>query len=624
VTVAEEQATHEVAVEAAIERPSRDWLIVVGLVALLSLPLVVAAVALHHTRWYPLLDWAQTEIRIRDITGGHPPLIGLAGRIGPFGADGGSHPGPISFYLLWPAWELFGGRAYGMYVGNVALDVAAISLAMWIAYRRGGVRVAIAIALVLMVLMRAYGAFMLTLPWNPYLPVLWWFVVILCVWSLLCGDLVMLPVAIVAGSFCTQTHISYLGLVGGLGLLALGAVIWRRVRSRDRRWNRDLWLYGLIAAAILIVLWIPPVIDELVNKPANLSTIRDYFSSPPDPPIGFREGINVLLSQLNPARLFGQTLIRDGSHASAGGARWPGMLLIGAWIASFVAAARMRMQRLIRLDVVLAVALAFGVVSAARIFGIVWFYLLLWAFALAAFMLFAIGWTVAEAVRRRTDTAEVPRLARAGTAVMLAAIVVVCAVFTVSAAQVDVMSPKLNAQLAAVTPPTVEALTRLRAEGQRGPFFVTWLPEPQDIGAEGYGLLNELLRNGYDVQADIVFRPGATRYHVTADHSKFVMQIHLATGADIARWRNDPRFQQVTAYDGRSAAERAEFDRLHAQTVAAMEREGLSAEVHELDDNTFILQLDPAVSPSTRKLISRMLDIGMPVAVFFGPLGDPR
>ena len=55
-----------------------------------------------------------------------------------------------------------------------------------------------------------------------------------------------------------------------------------------------------------------------------------------------------------------------------------------------------------------------------------------------------------------------------------------------------------------------------------------------------------------------------------------------------------------------------------------MQREGLSAKIHELDDNTFILLLDPQVSPSTQKLISRMLDIGMPVAVFLGPVGEPR
>ena len=79
------------------------------LVAVLAFPLVVALVELRRPHWYPLLDMAQTEIRVRDVTTGHPPLIGLAGRIGPFGPDGGSHPGPLSFYALWPVWKLFGG-----------------------------------------------------------------------------------------------------------------------------------------------------------------------------------------------------------------------------------------------------------------------------------------------------------------------------------------------------------------------------------------------------------------------------------------------------------------------------------------------------------------------------------
>src|SRR4051812_2043925 len=92
------------------EQPRGRWWsehagwVLTGIVALLSVPIVVALVVLHSPRWYPLLDWAQTEIRIRDVASGHPPLIGLAGRIGPFGANGGSHPGPISFYVLWSFW----------------------------------------------------------------------------------------------------------------------------------------------------------------------------------------------------------------------------------------------------------------------------------------------------------------------------------------------------------------------------------------------------------------------------------------------------------------------------------------------------------------------------------------
>jgi hypothetical protein len=613
-------------VEVAEEAPrrSRRWWLV-ALVGLLSVPFLVALGVLHHPRWYPILDWAQTEIRIRDVTGGHPPLIGLAGRIGPFGPNGGSHPGPISFYLLWPMWALFGGQAYGMYAGNVVLDIAAVALSVWIGYRRGGMRFAIAIALILVVLMRAYGPFMLTLPWNPYLPVLWWFVVLLSVWSLLADDVVMLPVAVFAGSFCVQTHISYLGLVSGLGVLTIAGALWHRWRgpADERATKRDLWVYGSIAAVLFVLLWIPPFVDEFTNHPANLSTIRDYFSNPPDPPIGLHSGLTVLLAQLNPAKLFGAPLVTDGAHASASNASWPGVLFVLAWLGSVVVAFRMKVRALLRLDLVLGVALVTGLISAARIFGKVWFYLLLWATALCALMLFAIAWTIFEIIRRRTRDDDKSRLAARGTALLVGLIVVVTAIFTVSAAKIDVMTPRLNSQLGALTAPTVSALKQLEAGGQKGTWLVTWLPEPQDIGAEGYGLLNELLRNGFDVKAEGGFRPGATAAHVSDDFGHMVGQVHLATGVDIARWRADPRFREIAYYDPRTPAERVEFDALHAQAVDGMKRDGAASRLHELDDNTFVLLLDNTLSPSTQKTISRMLDLGFPAAVFIGPAGVP-
>src|SRR5437660_11861356 len=91
---------------------------IAALVAVLSIPLVIALVVLHQPRWYPLLDWAQTEIRVRDVISSHPPLIGLAGRIGPVGVNGGSHPGPLSFYALWPFWRLVGAAALRLRVGT--------------------------------------------------------------------------------------------------------------------------------------------------------------------------------------------------------------------------------------------------------------------------------------------------------------------------------------------------------------------------------------------------------------------------------------------------------------------------------------------------------------------------
>jgi hypothetical protein len=594
-----------------------------GLLALLALPLVVALVALRRPHWYPLLDMAQTEIRIRDITGGHPPLIGLAGRIGPFGPDGGSHPGPLSFYALWPVWKVFGGSAYGMYASTVVLDIVAIGLSLWMALRRGGRIVLLGIAAVLAVLMHAYGAYLLTLPWNPYLPVLWWFVFVLAVWSVLDDDLAMLPVAVVAGSICSQTHISYLGLVGGLVVLGVLGLVRFAFRHRgDVSARRALWRWSGISALVGVVLWIPPVIDEIAHSPGNLTIIRDYFSHPPDSPIGVGRGVGVLLSQLNPWSLIAHILVHDGGGLEVTGSRVPGAILLIVFAASVVVAWRLRERVLLALDVVLVVALALGLVSSARIFGTVWFYLLLWAWGLCALILFAIGWSVVALVRTRDDAEgdrpNARRNERIGSAVLFGLTLLMTIVFAAQATNVTVQSPRLNRTLGALVDPTAAALRQLETKGQKGPYLVTWLPDAEAIGSAGYGLLNELDRRGFDVRAGQAFRPGATRYHVIDDRTPS-LEVHLATGADIANWKHKPRFREVASFDPRSTAERATFDALHAQVIAELERVKQRRLAAQVDDNLFMLGIVPGVPAPTRKLVTRMLDLGMPMAVFIGP-----
>ena len=180
---------------------------VVLVLGILAIPLGVALGVLFRSRWYPTLDLAQTEIRVRDVWSSHPPLIGLAGRIGTFG-EGGSHVGPLSFWALWPFYWLFGSGSWALEAAAVALNVVAIGTAVWIAHRRGGTALVFAVGAVLALLMRAYGATLLTEPWNPYLPVLWWFLLLLAVWSVFCYDPVVLPIVVFAGTFCAQTHVS--------------------------------------------------------------------------------------------------------------------------------------------------------------------------------------------------------------------------------------------------------------------------------------------------------------------------------------------------------------------------------------------------------------------------------
>ncbi|TML87944.1 MAG: hypothetical protein E6G06_16935 [Actinobacteria bacterium] len=57
------------------------------------------------------------------------------------------------------------------------------------------------------------------------MPALWWLLFVLAVWSVLCEDMVFFLIAAVAGSFCVQTDIGYVGLFIGLGSVTIAACV---------------------------------------------------------------------------------------------------------------------------------------------------------------------------------------------------------------------------------------------------------------------------------------------------------------------------------------------------------------------------------------------------------------
>lgn len=248
--------------------------VVAVLSLLVSLPLLVTLVSLSRHHWNPVLDLAMTEFRVRDVGTWHTPLIGLPGRIGDQ-PNQGSHPGPLSFYLLAPVYRLFGGTSYSLEVGSVLIHISAVAASLALAYRRGGRRVAIAVAAMLAVVLRGYGSNVLSQPWNPYLPLVAFVAVLLGVWSILEGDTVALIVVVVAGTLCMQTHVPYVGMVGGVVAAVLGwLLIRRRVLPGVARIEMPgLKRNGLIAAAVGVVLWSPLVVDQVRHTPGNISKL---------------------------------------------------------------------------------------------------------------------------------------------------------------------------------------------------------------------------------------------------------------------------------------------------------------------------------------------------------------
>ncbi len=604
-------------------RGAPGWAVVAGLTALVAaVPLATALVAVARPRWYPVLDLAQTELRMRDVGTRHTPLIGLAGRM--YGLDQqGSHPGPLSFYTLWPAYRLAGGTAFGLQLATVVSNVAGVAVALWIAHRRRGPVLALAVAAGLAVLLRGAGITLFIEAWNPYLPVLWWIVFVLAVWSVLCADLALLPVAVFAGSYCVQTHISYAGLVPGVALLAVGAVVVLAVRRRGDRAalvRLGAWTAGSVVLGSL--LWAAPVIDQLGHDPGNLAIIRDSFTHPSEPSVGLGgDAVRVLLSYLDPWGLLSDFRATD---LTAYEGTWAvGLAVLVAWAATAVVAWRRRAAHpeLARLHLVVAAALGFGLVSISRIYGPVRHYLLLWEWATAVPLAVATGWTVAVMWRERHPAAPPRGLPRAAAALLAAVMVVAAGQLTWQAAHEDVQLPRQSAVLAALVPPTLEALRSGDAPGGGvdGRYLVRWGDDQQGFGFAGFGLLNELDREGFDAGA-VASHGAAVVPHRVLGLDEATATVNYVVGPDmIEKWRATPGAVEVAHVDLRSDEELARFDRLHDEVTAALGAAGRSDLTATLDQNLFTVATDPDLPPEVTGPAQQMYALGLPAAVFVAP-----
>jgi hypothetical protein len=167
--------------------------------------------------------------------------------------------------------------------------------------------------------------------------------------------------------------------------------------------------------------------------------------------------------------------------------------------------------------------------------------------------------------------------------------------------------------------PTVEALASGAgpAAGRDGRYLVTW-SDALSIGSQGLGLVNELERRGFEVGVPGNYRAPATRYRVI-DRSEATAIVHLATGINIERRRAEAGFREIAYVDARSKKERAEHARIRSRVIDELRQAGRSDLVPLVDENVFAAAIDTRVPRHARELVSRLLDLGLPAAVFVGP-----
>jgi hypothetical protein len=432
------------------------------------------------------------------------------------------------------------------------------------------------------------------MPLVPYL-----LFVVLC-WAAVGGRARALPLAVAAGAYCVQCHVGYApAVLAGLGVALAGAAVTARRRGTEGALRR-LLAWTAVAVAVGVVLWIPPVVDQLTNDPGNFSILLDTFSAQTDEVIGLRRGAHIWLTQLDP---LGNWLLgtRRIQGSVVGGAA-----LLAVWAVAAVVAWRSRHRDLNRLNLVLAVQSACALYWALRLDSDRYLYLVEWFWVLTGLIVLSVGWSAALLAREWKPTWHLDRRWPAAAAAVL---VVSTAVFAYSAARVDPPDRRYSQTVGALVGPTEAALD------PGATYLVSWV-DPDALGGNGFGLFLQLDRGGFDVRATSGFS-AAVEPHRVGELDEADAVITVVSGDDnIATARALPGVEELAGTDHRSPAQQARYRDLQARAQRQLREAGLVELAESVPGSIWVALIDPATPDEAFETLSAMLEIGQGTAVF--------
>lgn len=411
--------------------------------------------------------------------------------VGPYSRFGWSHPGPLWFYLLAGPYRLFGGTGRALAAATVVVTgVAAVGVVVVVS-RFGGASAGRWAAAAVVAEVAVLGPATVAQVWNPVAIIVPTTLFLVLCAGLATGRWWMLVGAAAVGSFLAQTDVST-GLVvaaGGGAALVSGAV-----RRREGA-GRPL----LVSAGVAVLLWLPPIVQQVTGSSGNLSGVVRFFRTGPGPGVVGHHPLGAA------ARAVAGALwppLGGRLHTGPPGAAPAALILLGALgtaMAAVVVGIRRRQTYAAALGGAGAVAVLVGVVSATRAAGPLYAYLTEWLSAAGAAILLGLVLAVTGGSGRRLVD-----LHRAGSAAALAA----AALVTLAVVQPPAPPPggaQVDAMWAAVRP----ALPAARPGAPAPPVEVA--VATADRWPWAAGLLVELDHAGYRplAQADWVFLFGS-------------------------------------------------------------------------------------------------------------------
>jgi hypothetical protein len=584
----------------------------VGLLGLaLAVPLITALASVRSPRWYPAGDFAQAEMHVRAVPT-DMPLVGAAARVGTI-LDQGSHPGPAGAVVLTVPYRVLGSSGWSLMAATVVVHLVAMTAAIVVGRRVGGLRVAGLLAVVCAVMLRSFGASWFLEPWNPWLGVFVLLAVIVLVWAVWRGQVSMLPWLVVAASFCAQVHLGYGVIIGGLGVAVVARLVVLARRNSYLELRRPLVLSGIVA----VLAWLPPVIDEITREPGNLTRLWRHFVDPPEELAGLRRSSTAFVNEFN---LLGTwSVARDRQPTDSPDlVAWLGFVGMLALVAtSVLLARRLRDRALGDAWSVGALVIGLAAVTLTRIFGPIYDYIIRWMAVVTAFTVVLCLWSLWTWSSRRVATGGARRPDRA---VPMALTVVA------SLALVAASIGALDAEVPLVRDSRITAELARETRGSLDPdtTYLIRFHDPVSLGAPGIGLLNELERQGLDVGVDTWLSANVQPHRtLTEDEADVLLLVVIGDPAIEAAQANE---NAVTLAEvAMDPADEALSRALRVEVEAALREIGRADLIVRLDEQYGVSQVEaePGLPAEVLDLVERYRALRLPAAVIAVPAGGP-
>ena len=505
----------------------------------LAIPFGVLAVRLATSSGHVFLsdDLALIDLNVKDA-------LHFRQQLGPWDRFGWRHPGASYFYLLALVARAFGSGARADFLGAALINGLSALGIVWLMHRAAGRWPALwsalcvgALATILTVrtpvvaghVVSEASIGVIASPWNPYVVILpLTFFAALCAvgaagsWPALVGGAVV-------GSFVVQSNIGTLPFVAALLVAALGVrfvpVLRTRFRARThgvssatvpthdtpRRAGPFVLLVGLL---VLLVMWLPTILEQATNHPGNLTLIWRFFAS--------HHRVHSLSRGLQAIGSIdgAPTFALSHPFLTATTSSTTEFLALAGVVAIGILGVSLGIVRSRPLAVLLASAsllgLAVAMVSATRVVGPVANYLMCWELSVPVLAILAVGIAVV-ADEQPTPSVHSPATAptvstrRAGRPVVLVVLVVLVA-GVLTGAMVRLPS------LSGASDPTVGSAWRVVAPSLPG--ARTAIELGLDSGTPFYafntmiGLFDQLETQGYDVCVGSFWTTAVGKRHV--------------------------------------------------------------------------------------------------------------